>query len=276
MMTDILAEILEHKRGEVEASRLVHPLEEVRAESKSASLPRNFYAAVAGVGTQADGRAGACLNLIAEIKRRSPSGGEIRPELDPATVARAYADTGAAALSVLTDAKYFGGSAADLVAAREAVALPVLRKDFVVDAYQVYESRALGADAVLLIAEALAPETLVRFGDLALELQMTVLVEVHSVESLTPLQAWLAQKAGDRVLLGINNRDLRRQRTDLEIFEAVAAHAPRDVPLVAESGIRTREDVLRMQRAGARALLVGESLLRRADTGAAVRALLGD
>ena len=266
MSADILAEILAHKRTEVEQARQARPAEQLSAAPLYAAKRRDFYGAVT--------QAGARPNLIAEIKRRSPSAGEIRPDLDSVEIARLYAEAGAAALSILTDARYFGGGPELIAAVRSAVALPILRKEFIIDEYQISESRALGADAILLIAEALAPETIVRFALRAAELELAVLIEAHSSATLRPMLAALDATAGaPRVLIGINNRDLARQMTDLATFEELAPEAG-GRPLVAESGIHTATDVQRMQAAGAVALLIGESLLRAPDPGEKIRELL--
>lgn len=265
-MNDVLAAIVKHKRAEVEAARARTPVEALREQCRDAPGPRDFYAAVARPANRP--------NLIAEIKRRSPSRGEILPGLNVTNAAREYQAGGATALSVLTDERYFGGSVADFQAARAAVDLPVLRKEFIIDEYQLYESRCIGADAALLIAECLPPDTLTGLAELALGLDLCVLIEVHSRETLAPLLPWFEQHAARRILLGINNRDLRRQQTDLETFCKVAANAPQSIPLVAESGIVTHADAMRMHREGACAMLVGESLLTQPDLTAAVRALL--
>ncbi len=256
----ILDEILAHKREEVErARRRVAP--EALAERAEAAPPcRGFRAALA----EGDG-----FRIIAELKRRSPSRGEIRPDFDPVACAKAYADAGAACLSVLTDARYFGGELAHLEAARAATGLPVLRKDFVVDVYQVDEARAAGADAVLLIVAALDDPQLRRLLERGRALGLDVLVEVHDDAEM----ARAAAAGAD--LVGINNRDLRSFRTDLAVTERLAPLAPAGCLLVAESGISSVEDLRRLARAGARAFLVGESLMREADPGAALRTLRG-
>lgn len=259
-MPDILAEIVTRKRREVAVARESVPLAVLEAAVASAPPVRNFFAAVA---------APPPVRLIAEFKRRSPSAGEIRPGSTVADVAAAYAAGGAAALSVLTDHAGFGGSLADLEAARRAVTLPVLRKEFVVDFYQVVEARVYGADAVLLIAECLDDCHLRSLFRAILELGMTPLVELHDEANL------------DRVLdlgatlVGVNNRDLKTMTTDLDHVLALRERVPTDVVLVAESGIKTRADVERLAAAGIDAMLVGESLLLQADPGAAAAALLG-
>lgn len=267
-MTDVLAEILAHKRDEVERSRATRPLAALKALPGYGMPRRNFYGAVA-----VPRRNGP--NLIAEIKRSSPSAGLIQPDFDPVAIARAFAAGGAQALSVLTDERYFGGSLAFIEQIKAAVGLPVLRKDFVIDAYQVHESRAEGADAILLIAEALPAETLLELLQLARELELWVLLEVHTRPQLFEVLHGLQNLAVDGVLLGINNRDLAAQKVDLAIVEKLAPLVPPGMPLVAESGIKTRADVQRMHNAGARALLVGETLMRSGDPARTIRELFG-
>ena len=262
-MSDILAEIAEYKRAEVAERRARASQDQMEAAATLASAPRGFAAALttkAGPGR---------LALIAEIKKASPSRGLIRADFDPPALARAYAEGGAACLSVLTDGPSFQGDDAYLVAARDAVPLPCLRKEFLVDPWQVAESRALGADAVLVIMamidDALAAELMAE----AARLGMDALVEVHDEAELDR-----AARLG-ATLLGINNRDLRSFVTDLAVSERLAPRAPPGALLVAESGIFTPAEAARLARAGARAMLVGESLMRQADVSAATRALVG-
>ncbi len=209
------------------------------------------------------------LGLIAEIKKASPSAGLIRTEFDPAALAHAYADAGATCLSVLTDGPHFQGSAEHLQIARGAVPLPVLRKDFMLHPWQIMESRVMGADCVLLIMAALSDTLARELEELARALDLDVLAEVHDRRELD--RALGLQTS----LIGINNRNLKTLKTDLETTAELAPHVPSDRFLVAESGIRTHEDVQRLCDAGARCFLVGESLLRQPDVGAATRALLG-
>ena len=206
--------------------------------------------------------------VIAAMKRRSPSGGALRDDLDPAAVARAYAQAGAAALSVLTDGPDFGGSLDDMVAARDAVAIPVLRKDFTVDAVQVAEARVAGADAVLLIVAVLDDEALGACLDAAREYAIDALVEVHDED-----EARRAVAAGASCV-GVNNRDLRTLRTDLATFSRLRSLVPAVTVCIAESGVRDAEDVRRLVGEGADAVLVGEMLMRSADPAAACRALV--
>lgn len=244
------------KRDEVAA--LLPSRAQLRAQAQVAAPPRPFAGAL---------RQGAHVALIAEIKRRSPSAGAIRPELTVAEVARAYETAGASALSVLTDAEYFGGALTDLVAARAAVGLPALRKDFVVDELQLWEARAAGADAVLLIVRILDDAQLLDLYQQASGLGMGVLVEVHDGAELERALAAGAQ------VVGVNNRDLASFRTELEVVLGLAPAVPAGRVLVAESGIRTATDVDRLAAAGVDAILVGESLMRSDDVGAAAAAL---
>jgi indole-3-glycerol phosphate synthase len=209
------------------------------------------------------------VTLLAEIKRRSPSAGEIRPDVDPVEVARAYRAGGAAALSVLTDEEFFGGRLDDLRQVRAAVDLPVLRKDFVLDPVQVWEARAAGADAILLIVRILDEARLRELYGVATALGMGVLVEVHDARELE-----LALAMGAR-LIGVNNRDLDTFRTDLSLSFELAQRVPGEITLVAESGIRSSEEVRRLGDAGVDAVLVGESLMRQEDLGSAAAALVG-
>ncbi len=266
MAGTILDQIVSTKRGEVAAARRARGIEAVRAHAAASPPPRDFY------GTLTRSIADR-PRLIAEIKRASPSAGLIRPGLAPAVIAGAYEAAGAAAISVLTDRAYFQGDLGDLAAVKSAVRLPVLRKDFVVDEYQVYESRAAGADAILLIAEILAVDQIDTWSVLAGELGMASLIEVHDEGQLEAVVGLVGPKR--RAILGINNRDLRRQVTDLQTSVRLAGRLPAGTPFVAESGIQSREDVAMLQRAGASALLIGESILKAADVGVRIRELFG-
>lgn len=260
----ILSRIIAHKHDEVAARRRQRPLPDVQqlaAARLASDRPRGFQRALH--------RAAARPALIAEIKRASPSKGLIRADFDPATLAQAYANGGAACLSVLTDEAFFQGHDDYLQQARAACALPVLRKDFIVDPYQVYEAAALGADAVLLIVAALELGLLHELYALASDLGLDVLVEVHDEAELERALALGAP------LIGINNRDLRTFATTLAVTERLAALVPPDRLLVSESGIFSRADCDRVQAAGARAVLVGEALMRQPDVTAAARQLLG-
>ncbi|MBX6378942.1 MAG: indole-3-glycerol phosphate synthase TrpC, partial [Clostridia bacterium] len=223
----------------------------------------DFRRALAGTG----GDRARWPRVIAEVKRASPSAGSIRPDAEPASVARTYEEAGAAAVSVLTDRVYFQGSPEDLAAVRSAVRLPVLRKDFIVDEGQLFEARLLGADSVLLIATVLDRRELARLLGLARDLGLGALVEVHDEAELERAVAVGAD------VVGVNNRDLRTFVTDLATAERLGPLVPRDLVWVAESGLRTRADVARMADAGAHAVLVGEALMRAADAGALLRSL---
>ncbi|QOJ15381.1 MAG: indole-3-glycerol-phosphate synthase [Planctomycetia bacterium] len=267
-MTDVLTQILADKHREVEAAAAARPVTDLRSAPGYHEPRRNFFGAVAAPRRDR-------ANLIAEVKQRSPSAGLIRPDFDVALLASAYERGGASALSVLTDAKWFGGDGSHIAIAKHACGLPVLRKDFVIDEYQLHEARMLGADAVLLIAEALEPRHLAGLCESAVALGLCVLVEVHSREALHGvLGAISLEKCRGSLLLGVNNRDLRRQVTDIGITERLAPEVPPTAPLVAESGIRSHSDAQRMFLAGARALLVGEALLKEPDVTAAARRMM--
>jgi len=258
-VTTILDEILARKRGEVaeaknrvsgdalaeRAATLREPARGLRAALVSTERPR----------------------VIAEIKRRSPSRGEIRADFDPVGCGRAYAEAGAAALSILTDEHYFGGHLDFLAAVRGEVPVPLLRKEFVIDAYQIDEARVAGADAVLLIASALDSRALASLRAHALSLGLDALVEVHDERELEQALAAGAD------LVGINNRDLHSFEVDLAVTEKLASRVPEGVVVVSESGISTPEDIARLESAGAHAFLVGESLMREPDVGVALRKL---
>jgi len=260
-MSDILRRILATKRTEVEAARAAVPLAEIERRARAAAAPRDFAGAL-----RAKIAAGKPA-VIAEIKRASPSKGLLRDPFEPAAIARSYAAAGAACLSVLTDRGYFQGAPEHLVEARAACALPVLRKDFVVEPYQVYEARALGADCILLIAAAVAAGDMRGLERIAHELGMAVLVEVHDAPEL---ESALTLRTP---LLGINNRDLRTFETRLEATLGLLPRVPSDKLVVTESGILAPEDVKRMRAAGVSAFLVGEALMRSPEPGKALIAL---
>ncbi|MCC7096753.1 MAG: indole-3-glycerol phosphate synthase TrpC [Thermomonas sp.] len=260
-MHDVLQRILARKREEVTERSQRLPLAELRTRVEAMPTARGFADAIAA--KLAAGQAA----VIAEVKKASPSQGVIRPDFDPPAIARSYAASGAACLSVLTDADFFQGSDACLQQARAACALPVLRKDFIVDAYQLYEARALGADCVLLIAAALDDEQLSEYAFLASELGLDVLVEVHDLDELERALPVPAR------LLGINNRNLRTFEVSLDTTLALKSVVPGDRVLVTESGIRTPDDVRRMRENGIHAFLVGETFMRQPDPGAALQAL---
>jgi indole-3-glycerol phosphate synthase len=260
MAMTILDEIVFSKRDELRAASKRQSIEQLEAQAAAARPPHDFRAALAGPGP---------IQLIAEIKKASPSAGVIRADFDPVALGLIYQTHGAACLSVLTDAPYFQGRLADLSQVRAAVSIPLLRKDFLIDDYQVFEARAAGADAILLIAEILSDEMLSRLLECARGLGMAALVEFHDAANLPRV---LASGAN---LVGINNRDLRHFTTDLEHTLRLRDQIPSDVTVVSESGIRTRRDVLRLKAAGISAILVGESLMRADDIGLAVERLLG-
>lgn len=264
----ILERIVETKRREVADASVRVPLGRLQEAIDRADLPRDFQAAVARGATGE-------VRLIAEIKQASPSAGLIVADFDPVRIARVYRDHGAAALSVLTDETYFQGRLSFIADVKRVVDLPVLRKDFLIDEYQVYESRAAGADAILLIAECLDDRTLLTLARTARDLHLSILVEVHSEVNLSRVFSSLGYPSESGYLLGINNRDLTAQRTDLGTMGFLASRLPPGTPFVAESGIAARADVLAAQRAGACAVLVGESLLRARDIGLKVNQLLG-
>lgn len=259
----ILDSILAYKREEIMARQAALPLAELVAQAEGAPPPRDFLAALR---QPPRGR----VALIAEVKKASPSAGVIRADFDPVEIARAYEEGGAACLSVLTDEKFFQGHDDFLGAVRAAVAVPVLRKDFTLYPYQVYEARTLGADAVLLIVAALKPDQIAEYAAQARDLGMASLVEVH-----TEAEMQIALDAG-ATLIGINSRDLNTFGTDLGMVERLAAMVPGGVTLVAESGIKTPADVARVSKAGAKAVLVGETLMRAPDIAAATRDLVGE
>ncbi len=260
-MTDKLAEICAVKRDHVRKARTLRPLAAVEAAARSAAPPRGFTAALRRAAT--DGYA-----LIAEIKKASPSKGVIRADFDPATLARAYRAGGATCLSVLTDTPYFQGHDEYLVAARQAVDLPALRKDFMLEPYQIFEARALGADCILLILACLDDGQAAELEDVALSLGMDVLIETHDADEMNRA---LKLKSP---LIGVNNRNLKTLSIDLGISETLAAMCPPDRVLVSESGLGSPADLARMARIGIRTFLIGESLMREDDVTAATRAIL--
>ena len=274
-MTSILDKIVERKRLEVAAARDIVGLAELESRILDQEPARDFF------GDLADDQASDRTRVIAEIKRKSPSAGEIWKQpgpFDPAVIARSYHAAGATAISCLTDSVDFGGDLDFIMAIREVVPLPVLRKDFVVDEYQIWEARAAGADAVLLIAECINPGMILELRGLAHRLGMSVLVEVHSEANLRAVLEVMDFPADGRTLLGINNRDLTRMETDLgntaRLIESVgdAIDSPR--VLVGESGIQTPADLATLRESEVRIVLVGEHLMSKPDPGAALRELL--
>jgi indole-3-glycerol phosphate synthase len=261
-VNDALVEICARKREHVAAMRQRRPISVVRETARTAPPARGFAASLRRA--RGEGRYG----LIAEIKKASPSAGLIREDFDPVALARAYERAGASCLSVLTDEPYFQGKDQFLTAARAAVSLPVLRKDFMVDAYQIPESRAIGADCVLLILAVLDDPLARDLESLATEHGMDVLIEVHDEAEL---ERALMLKSP---LVGINNRNLRTLKTDTATTKRLAARVPKDRIVISESGLRTADDLAEMRAAGVGCFLIGESLMRSHDVEAATRALL--
>jgi len=260
---NLLSEIVSSKQRRVDQAKKLVPLEQMRAMASEARQDAEAHALLKALIDESK------INIIAEFKRRSPSKGEIRRDADPLITARAYESAGAAAVSVLTEEDYFGGSLDDLRAVRNTVSLPILRKDFVFDEYQVYESAAAGADAVLLIVATLADEALGRLRRMTEdELEMDALVEVHTADEI--------KRAADcgAKLIGVNNRDLQTFTVSLETSVQLAPIAPKGSVLISESGISSAGDIRRLRSVGYRAFLIGESLMRADDPGEALRSFL--
>ena len=257
---NILADICSAKRQHVEQQKNLVPLARLEAQIRSVPAPRDFASALDK----------ARYGLIAEMKRASPSGGAIRPNFDPAAIARAYEQAGAACLSVLTDTPFFKGQDEDLGLARNACSLPVLRKDFILDPYQIAESRALGADCILLILSCLNDTRFLELAAATEHYGMSLLIEVHDERELERALAW------PRGLIGINNRNLDTLVTDLAVCERLAPLVPENRKIVGESGIRTHADLLRLEKSGITRFLVGEHLLRQENLVEATRTLLSD
>jgi len=258
-MTDVLEKICADKAAHVAAQKSRLPLSELKTRAADMPPPRGFIRALTSTSPA----------LIAEVKKASPSRGVIRADFDPVNIARIYEGAGAACLSVLTDTPYFQGGDNDLRAVRAAVSLPLLRKDFMIDAYQIYESRVIGADCVLLIMAALSDSQARDFYALATELSLDVLVEVHDATELERALAF------SPAMVGVNNRNLKTLAVDLKTGLALADHIPPGTLKVAESGLYSHDDLTMFQKAGFGAFLIGESLLRQDDIAAATRAILG-
>lgn len=268
-MSSILDQIVQTKQQEVQERQKSVPLEVLRERISELGRPRNFFGAVTRKGKKA-------VNLIAEVKKASPSAGLIRPDFDPVKIAQVYESAGADALSVLTDEKYFQGKLEYIHAVRDVVKLPVLRKDFIIDPYQVYETRAAGADAMLLIAECLEMSKLMDLQILATELNLTVLIEVHDLDNLMRVRDRLVGFPHKSYsLIGINNRDLRTFKTDLGTTLRMAELVEDRNVLVSESGIGSAEDIKKLAAVGVRAVLVGETLMRSPDIAGKIAEMFG-
>ncbi len=262
----ILEQIIVDKKIEVERRRRQQPLEELKEQVPLLGKCRNFYKAV----TKHNKRG---LNIIAEIKKASPSAGVIRSDFAPVTIAKTYEKCGADAISILTDEKYFQGKLEYIDQVKHAVDLPILRKDFIIDIWQVYESRAAGADAILLIAEALKPAQLMDLMIAAAELTLTVLLEVHDADSLLVVRSMIGFPRAGYNILGINNRDLTSMNVDINNTSRLAGLLDKKIPLVSESGIKTREDVEKLKVVGVDAVLIGQTLCESADIDARFKEL---
>ncbi len=268
MAENILTKILEHKKLEVTKQQQRVSLEELQQQIQSLGRPRNFFKAVTKPPTR-------LINLIAEIKRSSPSAGLICKDFDPTAIAKQYHQGGADAISVLTDEKFFGGSLDYIKQVKEVVPIPVMRKDFIIDPYQLYESRAAGADAVLLIAEALAPGLLMDLLILAGRLNLSVLLEVHKAQSLLQCRSMVGFPTLGYTVLGINNRNLETFEVDIAQTQRLASILDNQPGLVSESGIKSRADIEKLKRAGCSAVLIGQTLMESSDIAAKIEELLG-
>ncbi len=267
-MAITLNTIIDFKRVEVARQRKAKPLEEVRAQAEEQDRPRNFFGAVV------NGHTRGSTSVIAEVKRKSPSAGVIREDFDPVAIAKCYEKHGAAAISCLTDSEFFGGSLEYLSKIRGAVALPVLRKDFIVDEYQIWEARAAGADAILLIAEVLPEGQIVDFLILAQKLGMTTLIEAHDMDNLLKVQQHVGFPHAGYCLLGINNRNLETMNTDISHTVRMVDVIEDTSVVVSESGITEPEDLDRLRIHGVHIVLVGESLMSQPCPGEALAALI--
>jgi indole-3-glycerol phosphate synthase len=271
-MHGVLDRIVETKKREVEQRRAVTPLETLRARVRDAASPRNFFQAVTKTPGDREARTGKLLNVIAEVKKASPSAGVIKSDFDPVAIARAYEAAGADAISCLTDEPYFHGKLEYIAQIKASVALPVLRKDFIIDPWQVYEARDAGADAILLIAECLQTPELIDLQILATELKMTTLIEVHSIENLMRVRdCVIGFPMKSYSLLGINNRNLQTMHVDISNTLRMLDFVEDRSVLISESGIQTREHVLKLADQNVRGALVGESLMRSGDVTASMR-----
>lgn len=269
-MATILETIVEHKKEEVEKRKRILPLDELQSRIATIDRPRNFYAAVTKQPLRK-------VNLIAEIKKASPSAGIIRQDFDPIEIAKIYTEAGADALSVLTDEKFFQGKLEYISQIKKVTHLPVLRKDFIIDEYQIYESRAFGADAILLIAAILSPGQILDMLILSSTLKMTAIIEVHDADELLEVRKTIGFPHERYSLLGINNRNLHTQTTDIGNTLRLASmldESEKEV-LISESGIKTPEDIEKLRQVGIRAVLIGETLMRAKDIAAKIEELLG-
>jgi len=262
-MANILKEIIEYKRQVITQDKAAVPVEQYKEQIKSLPKCRNFYQAV----TKQNPRG---INVIAEVKKASPSAGLIRPNFNAVEIAKIYEHCGADAISVLTDEKYFQGKLEYLTQIKNAVSIPVLRKDFIIDEYQIYQARAAGADAILLIAEAFEPTDgkILDLMILANELSLTVLLEVHSADSLLRARSMIGFPKAHYSVIGVNNRNLETMQVDLNTTIRLAELADVSKGLVAESGFKTKADVEKVKRCGASAILIGETLCKNPDIAA--------
>ena len=267
-MSITLKEIIAHKRGEVDLAIEERPLLSVKESALSAQPPRNFFGAVV------NGHTRGSTSVIAEVKRKSPSAGVIRDDFDAGAIATAYEKAGAAAISCLTDKHFFGGKLEYIKEIRYVISLPVLRKDFIIDEYQIWESRASGADAVLLIAEVLSEGQLMDYMILAHELRMTSLVEAHSLDELLKIQGHIGFPHSGYSLLGINNRNLKTMKTDISHTIRMVDVVEDTSVVVSESGITSPEDLDRLRQHGVHIVLVGESLMKQRCPGEALAKLI--
>jgi indole-3-glycerol phosphate synthase len=273
----VLEEIIAHKREQVAAEKAATPLSQLESQASSNEPPRDFFDALVNHPRHES------MAVIAEIKRRSPSAGLIRPEydhqdFDPSVIAQQYSNAGASAISCLTDQKFFAGDPSYILKIKDSVSLPVIRKDFIIDPYQITQARAIHADAVLLIAECLSDQQLAEFIDHISALNMTTLLEVHSESNLNRvlpiIESALSNNNSKRILLGINNRDLTKMETDLHHSIRMKPLAPAHLPLVTESGIRTPQDLATLKAAGLNIALIGEHLMRTENPGHALASML--